>query len=80
MAKKHMVYEVRYNEDQDTFETWLAVEDHEPTEDDFGLECSCKCVNSATDQTGKEPELIHFSILKRIARASALGYKIVWKI
>ena len=73
MAKKHMVYEVRYSEERDSFETWLAVEDHEPTEEDFGLECSCQCV-------GEKAELIHFSILKRIARASALGYKIVWKI
>lgn len=74
--KQYKVYEIRYSEERDAFETWLAVEDHEPTEDDFGLECSCKC--QSVD--GKEAELIHFSILKRIARASALGYKIVWKI
>lgn len=75
--KDYKYYEVRYNKDDDAFETWVAVtEGHEPNDDDFGLEFSYKCVNSVYDS----PELIHFSILKCIARAYDLGYKVIWRI
>lgn len=77
--KRYMVYEIRYNKEDDAFETWLAVENHEPKEEDFGLEISCMCMKYEGQETG-EPNHIHFEILKHIARAQALGYKIVWKI
>lgn len=76
MAKKQMIYRVTYSKERDAFETWVAVENHYPTDDEFGLELSCRCM-SLDDE---EPSLIHFSILRAISRAAQLGYKIEWRI
>ncbi len=80
-TKEYRYYEVRYNEERDAFETWLAVtEGHEPTKDDYGMELSSKCLNSALDDPETEPGFISYKFLKAIARASHLGYKIFWRI
>ena len=82
--KQYREYEVRYNPEMDAYETWVAVtEGHAPTEKDFGLEMSARCmwIEGAKDEpTCTEPQHIHFSILKAIARADALGYHITYRI
>ena len=78
MARKYMIYEVRYNKEQDAFETWLAVtEGYYPKKEDFGLELSCPCVES---KECDEKNFIHFEILKAISRAYHLGYEIDYRI
>lgn len=79
--KQYKIYEVRYNAETDSFETWLAVADaHYPVPGDFDLEASYPCQYGMHDGKAKEPSLIHYNILKRIARAQDLGYEIIWRI
>jgi hypothetical protein len=85
--KRYAIYEVRYNEETDSFETWVAVTyGHYPNEEDFGMEMSCKCMENpmASPDSYILPEdkycMIHYSILKHIAQAARYGYEIVWNI
>ena len=80
MKKQYRVCKVVYNEKADAFETWIAVtEGRRPSDEDFGMELSARCVNSAK-YPDAEASYIHYELLKRIARAAALGYEIDWRI
>ena len=78
MAHKYMIYEVRYNEKANAYETWAAItEDHYPKKEDFWLEMSCQCVEAKSFE-GKN--FIHSEILKAITRAYYQGFEVDYRI
>lgn len=75
MVQKFMIYEVRYNKENDAYETWVAnTEGTYPKKEDFSLEHSYKCESIGN------AKFVNAELLFALARALYSGYEIDYRV